>query len=204
MHAHVLACRWDRSDGVIVSIKDVFDVAGEPTRAGSKALVDASPATADAEVVRRVRAGGGIIIAKTNMTEFAFSTVGTNLHYGTPGNPADRTRVPGGSSSGGAVAVADGMCEIAIGTDSGGSTRVPAAFCGIVGFKPSKSRVPTEGASRQRVCHDRSSTSSPMPSTGHSTTTMCGGALSISAATFRPRRTRRVGEERNCALDADY
>ena len=87
-----------------------------------------------------------MIVAKTNMTEFAFSGIGANPHYGTPGNPADRTRAPGGSSSGGAVAVADGMCEIAIGSDTGGSTRVPAALCGIVGYKPTKSRVPTEGA----------------------------------------------------------
>jgi aspartyl-tRNA(Asn)/glutamyl-tRNA(Gln) amidotransferase subunit A len=87
-----------------------------------------------------------LIIAKTNMVEFAVSILGQNPHYGTPGNPADRTRVPGGSSSGAAVAVADDMCEIAIGSDTGGSTRAPAALCGIVGYKPSKQRVPTEGA----------------------------------------------------------
>ena len=133
-------------DGAIVTIKDLFDVAGEPTRAGSKILADAAPATADAPVVRRLRAAGAVIVAKTNMTEFAFSGVGMNPHYGTPGNPADRARVPGGSSSGAAVAVADGMCEIAIGTDTGGSTRIPAALCGIVGYKPSKQRVPTDGA----------------------------------------------------------
>jgi aspartyl-tRNA(Asn)/glutamyl-tRNA(Gln) amidotransferase subunit A len=133
-------------DGTIVSIKDLFDVAGEPTRAGSKVLADAPAASSDAPVVRRLRAAGSVIIAKTNMTEFAFSIFGANPHYGTPGNPADRTRVPGGSSGGGAVAVADGMCEIAIGSDTGGSTRVPAAFCGIVGSKPSKWRVPTDGA----------------------------------------------------------
>ncbi len=133
-------------DGAIVSIKDLFDVAGEPTRAGSTILAQAAPATADAPVVRRLRAAGAVIVAKTNMTEFAFSGVGVNPHYGTPGNPADRTRVPGGSSSGGAVAVADGLCEIAIGSDTGGSTRVPAALCGLVGFKPSQWRVPTQGA----------------------------------------------------------
>ncbi len=133
-------------DGTIVSIKDLFDVAGEPTRAGSKILIDAPPAKADAAVVRRLRAGGAVIVAKTNMSEFAFSILGVNPHHGTPGNPADRTRVPGGSSSGAAVAAADGMCEIAIGTDPGGSTRAPAAFCGITGFKPSKFRVPTDGA----------------------------------------------------------
>jgi aspartyl-tRNA(Asn)/glutamyl-tRNA(Gln) amidotransferase subunit A len=87
-----------------------------------------------------------VIVAKTNMTEFAYSGIGANPHFGTPGNPADRARVPGGSSSGAAVSVADGMCEIAIGTDTGGSTRIPAAFCGTVGFKPTASRVPREGA----------------------------------------------------------
>ena len=133
-------------DGAIVAIKDLFDVAGEPTRAGSRILADAPPAKADAPIVRLLRAAGAVIIAKTNMTEFAFSGVGMNPHYGTPGNPADRARVPGGSSSGAAVAAADHMCEIAIGTDTGGSTRIPAALCGIVGFKPSQWRVPTEGA----------------------------------------------------------
>jgi aspartyl-tRNA(Asn)/glutamyl-tRNA(Gln) amidotransferase subunit A len=133
-------------DGTIISIKDLFDVAGEATRAGSKVLVDAPPAVIDAPVVRRLRAAGAVIVAKTNMVEFAFSGIGVNPHYGTPGNPVDRMRVPGGSSSGAAVAVADGMCEIGIGTDTGGSTRIPAALCGMVGYKPSKFRVPTEGA----------------------------------------------------------
>ena len=96
--------------------------------------------------MRRLRAAGAVIVAKTNMSEFAFSGIGANPHFGTPGNPVDRTRVPGGSSAGAAVAVADGMCEIAIGTDTGGSVRIPAALCGIVGFKPSKQRVPTDGA----------------------------------------------------------
>jgi len=134
-------------DGTIVSIKDLFDVAGEPTRAGSKVLAEeAAPAAKDAAVVHRLRAAGAIIIAKTNMTEFAFSGVGANPHFGTPGNPHDRSRVPGGSSAGAPVAVADGMCDIAIGTDTGGSVRIPAALCGLVGFKPSRQRVPTEGA----------------------------------------------------------
>jgi aspartyl-tRNA(Asn)/glutamyl-tRNA(Gln) amidotransferase subunit A len=133
-------------DGAIVSIKDLFDVKGEPTRAGSRILSDAPPATADAPVVRRLRAAGAVIVAKTGMSEFAFSGVGMNPHYGTPGNPADRARVPGGSSSGAAVSAADRMCEIAIGTDTGGSCRIPAGLCGIVGYKPSKQRVPTEGA----------------------------------------------------------
>jgi len=134
-------------DGVIVTIKDLFDVAGEGTRAGSRILAEeATPAVADALVVQRLRAAGAVIVAKTNMTEFAFSGIGANPHFGTPANPRDRARVPGGSSSGAAVAVADGMCDIAIGTDTGGSVRVPAALCGLVGFKPSRQRVPTAGA----------------------------------------------------------
>ena len=133
-------------DGAIVSIKDLFDVAGEVTRAGSRILAEeGEPAERDAPVVARLRAAGAVIVAKTNMTEFAFSGVGENPHYGTPGIPADRRRVPGGSSSGAAVAAADGMCEISIGSDTGGSTRIPAALTGIVGFKPSKPRVPTDG-----------------------------------------------------------
>jgi aspartyl-tRNA(Asn)/glutamyl-tRNA(Gln) amidotransferase subunit A len=134
-------------DGAIVSIKDLFDVAGEVTRAGSKVLAEeGKPAATDAVVVRRLRAAGAVIVGKTNMSEFAFTAIGVNPHFGTPGNPADRSRVPGGSSSGAAVAVADGMCEIAIGSDTGGSVRMPAALCGIVGFKPSRQRVSTEGA----------------------------------------------------------
>ena len=134
-------------DGAIVSVKDLYDVAGEVTRAGSRVLADEGlVAAADAPVVKRLREAGAVIVAKTNMSEFAFSGVGANPHFGTPGNPFDRARVPGGSTSGGAVAVADGMCEIAIGTDTGGSTRIPAALCGLVGWKPSKQRVPTDGA----------------------------------------------------------
>jgi aspartyl-tRNA(Asn)/glutamyl-tRNA(Gln) amidotransferase subunit A len=134
-------------DGAIVSIKDLFDIAGEPTRVGSKILAEeAAPAAADAIIVQRLRQAGAVIVAKTNMTEFAFSGIGANPHFGTPGNPRDRARVPGGSSSGAPVAVADGMCEIAIGTDTGGSVRIPAALCGVVGFKPSRQRVPTTGA----------------------------------------------------------
>jgi aspartyl-tRNA(Asn)/glutamyl-tRNA(Gln) amidotransferase subunit A len=132
-------------DGKLVSLKDLFDVAGEPTTGGSLVYRDAAPAEADAPVVRRLRAAGAVIVGKTNMTEFAFSGVGINPHYGTPGNPADRARIPGGSSAGAAVAVADGMCDIAIGSDTGGSVRIPAALCGIMGFKPTQARVPRDG-----------------------------------------------------------
>ena len=131
--------------GIPVSIKNLCDVAGETTLAGSKALDDAPPAKQDARVVARLRAAGAVIVGSTNMSEFAFSGVGFNPHYGTPGNPADRTRVPGGSSSGAAVSVADRMAVAALGTDTGGSVRIPAAVCGIVGFKPTARRVPIDG-----------------------------------------------------------
>ncbi len=131
--------------GLPVSIKNLCDVAGETTLAGSKALDDAPPASADAPVVARLRAAGAVIVGSTNMSEFAFSGVGFNPHYGTPGNPADRKRVPGGSSAGAAVSVADRMAVAALGTDTGGSVRIPAAVCGIVGFKPTARRVPIDG-----------------------------------------------------------
>ena len=133
-------------DGRIVSIKDLFDVAGEATTAGSALLRDAAPAARDALVVSRLRAAGAVIIGKTNMTEFAFSGVGLNPHYGTPGNALDISRIPGGSSSGAGVSVARGMCEIAIGSDTGGSVRIPSALNGLVGFKPTQARVPRDGA----------------------------------------------------------
>lgn len=131
--------------GIPVSIKNLCDVAEETTLAGSKALDDAAPAEEDAPVVARLRAAGAVIVGSTNMSEFAFSGVGFNPHYGTPGNPADRKRVPGGSSSGAAVSVADGMAVAALGTDTGGSVRIPAALCGLVGFKPTARRVPIDG-----------------------------------------------------------
>jgi aspartyl-tRNA(Asn)/glutamyl-tRNA(Gln) amidotransferase subunit A len=133
-------------DGRIVSIKDLFDVAGEATTAGSALLQGAEPAAHDAVVVRRLRAAGAVIVGKTNMTEFAFSGVGINPHYGTPGNAKDILCIPGGSSSGAGVSVARGMAEIAIGSDTGGSVRIPSALNGLVGFKPTQARVTREGA----------------------------------------------------------
>ncbi|MBV8406982.1 MAG: amidase [Alphaproteobacteria bacterium] len=131
--------------GIPVSIKNLCDVSGETTLSGSRALDDRPPALADAPVVARLRMAGAVIVGSTNMSEFAFSGVGYNPHYGTPRNPADRTRVPGGSSSGAAVSVADGMAVAALGTDTGGSVRIPAAVCGLVGFKPTARRVPIDG-----------------------------------------------------------
>ena len=136
-----------RFAGIPLAIKDLFDVAGEPTRAGSRAFAEAPPPAADAEAVALAASAGFVIVGKTNMTEFAYSGLGVNPHFGTPLSPWDRERghIPGGSTSGGAVAVADGMVPAALGTDTGGSCRIPAAFCGIVGFKPTQRRVPLTG-----------------------------------------------------------
>ncbi|HEY4143309.1 MAG TPA: amidase [Pseudolabrys sp.] len=133
--------------GVPISIKDLFDVEGEVTASGSALLRDAAPATKDAEAVALLKTAGFIPVGRTNMTEFAYSGLGINPHYGTPLNPFDREhgRIPGGSSSGAAVSVADGMAVIGLGTDTGGSCRIPAALCGIVGFKPTARRVPMQG-----------------------------------------------------------
>ncbi|HON31295.1 MAG TPA: amidase [Ottowia sp.] len=135
-------------EGIPVSIKDLFDVAGEVTTAGSTVLRGAAPAARNAPVVERLIAAGAVIVGRTNMTEFAFSGLGLNPHHGTPANPWDRAtrRIPGGSSSGAAVSVTDGMAAVAIGSDTGGSVRIPAALCGLAGFKPTQRRVPTEGA----------------------------------------------------------
>ena len=137
-----------RYAGIPVSLKDLLDVAGESTSAGSRALADAPPAAVHAPVVARLLAAGFIPVGRTNMVEFAFSGLGINPHFGTPRAPWDRAgggRIPGGSSSGAAVSVADGMAAGAIGTDTGGSCRIPAAFCGVVGYKPTARRVPIDG-----------------------------------------------------------
>jgi aspartyl-tRNA(Asn)/glutamyl-tRNA(Gln) amidotransferase subunit A len=133
--------------GIPISVKDLFDVAGEVTAAGSMVLADAAPAQVHAPVVARLLAAGFVPMGRTNMTEFAFSGLGINPHHGTPASPWDRAtrRIPGGSSSGAAVSVSDGMAFMGLGTDTGGSCRVPAALCGIVGYKPTARRVPISG-----------------------------------------------------------
>jgi Asp-tRNA(Asn)/Glu-tRNA(Gln) amidotransferase A subunit family amidase len=134
--------------GLAVSVKDLFDIAGQVTAAGSVVLSDAAPAAHDCPAVARLRAAGAAILGRTNMTEFAFSAIGTNPHFGTPANPADAgvARIPGGSSSGAAVSVATGAAFIGLGSDTGGSIRIPAALCGIVGFKNTARLTSTEGA----------------------------------------------------------
>ena len=134
--------------GLPISVKDLFDLANDVTTAGSVLLKDAPPATEDAAAIARLRRAGAIIIGRTNMTEFAYSGLGLNPHYGTPRNPWDRAtgRIPGGSSSGAAISVTDGMAAAAIGTDTGGSVRIPSALCGLTGFKPTARRIPLQGA----------------------------------------------------------
>jgi aspartyl-tRNA(Asn)/glutamyl-tRNA(Gln) amidotransferase subunit A len=145
MRAHGAAP--SRYAGIPISVKDLFDLAGDVTRAGSVVLAGAPPATRDAPAIARLKAAGLIVIGRTNMTEFAFSGLGINPHYDTPRNPFDRAtgRIPGGSSSGAAVSVTDGMAVGAIGSDTGGSCRIPAALCGIVGYKPTTKRIPRDG-----------------------------------------------------------
>ena len=128
-------------------MKDLFDVQGEVTRAGSRILPERA-ATRDAVAIGRLRGAGAVFVGRTNMTEFAYSGLGINPHFGTPANPFDRSaaRIPGGSSSGAAVSVTDGMAAAAIGSDTGGSCRIPAALCGLAGFKPTAARIPLEGA----------------------------------------------------------
>lgn len=138
-------------EGVTIIIKDLFDVKNEVTAAGSVVLRSRPAAILDCEAVARLRAAGAIIFGRSNMVEFAYSGVGINPHYGTPRNVWGREsdgsgRIPGGSTSGGGVAVADGMAVAALGSDTGGSIRIPAALNGIVGFKPTAIRVPVTGA----------------------------------------------------------
>ena len=133
--------------GMVISLKDNFDVAGETTLAGTVVCKGEPAATQDAVAVARLREAGALFVGKTNMSEFAFSGVGINPHHGTPRNPSDMAfaRVPGGSSAGAAVSVALGLARAGLGTDTGGSIRIPAALCGLVGFKGTQSRIPRAG-----------------------------------------------------------
>ncbi|MBU2937544.1 MULTISPECIES: amidase family protein [Pacificibacter] len=130
----------------VLSVKDLFDIKGQITRAGSPILADAKPAIKDATAVERLKAAGARVIGRTTMTELAYSGLGLNPHDGTPENPLFAGHIPGGSTSGGAVSVATGLADITLGSDTGGSLRIPAAFCGLCGFKPTQSSVPMAGA----------------------------------------------------------
>ena len=132
--------------GIPISLKDLFDEAGVVTLGASRVLVGTPAAAQDSPVVERLKNAGAVIVGRTNLTEFAYSCLGINPHYGTPKNVFDRAtgRIPGGSTSGGAISVTDGMAAGAIGTDTGGSVRIPAALNGLVGFKPTARRVPRD------------------------------------------------------------
>lgn len=132
--------------GILVSIKDLFDEKGQVTSAGSAILADVEQADADAHAVDRLRRAGAIACGRTTMSEFAYSGVGLNPHFGNPGNALDPARISGGSTSGGALSVALGIADVALGSDTGGSVRIPAALNGLCGFKPSQSAVPRDGA----------------------------------------------------------
>lgn len=134
-------------DGIPIAWKDLFDLEGMTTTAGSVILADAPKATRDAAIVTALKSAGMVAIGRTNMTEFAFSGLGINPHYGTPENPhsTDEPRIPGGSSSGAGVSVAAGLVPVAMGTDTGGSIRIPAAFNGIVGYKSTRGRYSMDG-----------------------------------------------------------
>jgi len=142
--------------GIPFSVKDLFDLSGEVTTAGSIVLRDAPAAARDAAAIASLKSAGLVVLGRTNMTEFAYSGVGLNPHYGTPRSVFDRKtgRIPGGSSAGAGVAVADGICSLSIGTDTGGSCRIPAAFNSIVGYKSSTGRVSTTGAYPLSTCFD--------------------------------------------------
>ena len=188
--------------GIPFAVKDLFDMAGEVTTAGSVVLRESAAARADAAAIARLRSVGLIAVGRTNMTEFAYSGVGLNPHYGTPAAPFEREmrRIPGGSSSGAAVSVADGMVPLAIGTDTAGSCRIPAAFCGTVGFKPSAGRISTRGA------YPLSTT---LDSIGPLASTVASAALADAlmagdwdgSVTAPPLRSLRLGILRSLVLD---
>ena len=140
--------------GLTISIKDLFDEAGSVTSGGSKILLDSTPASRDCTAVSRLRAAGALSCGRTTMSEFAYSGVGLNPHYGNPGNALDAARIPGGSTSGGGLSVALGITDAALGSDTGGSVRIPAALNGLCGFKPTQKAVPLDGSLPLSVSFD--------------------------------------------------
>ncbi|NND91698.1 MAG: amidase [Granulosicoccus sp.] len=174
--------------GALVSVKDLFDVKGYVSAAGSRFMSHCAPAQSDAPAVRRLREAGAIIIGHTSMTELAYSGLGLNPHHGTPDNAIMPGRIPGGSTAGGAVSVALGVADIALGTDTGGSLRIPAAFNGIVGFKPSQSAVSREGCK---------SLSRSLDSVGPMTASVAACSLAFNCIRDR-------SEERGSAIDPEF
>ncbi len=202
--------------GMRVSIKDLFDEAGEVTSAGSTVLRGASPAAADAVVVARLIAAGAVPFGRTTMSEFAYSGVGLNPHTGTPGNVRDGSRIPGGSTSGGGVSVGLGLCDAALGSDTGGSIRIPAAFNGLAGFKPSQGTVPLTGgfplagsydsfgpiAPRIGLCADIHAVLSGQPASGRRRTSVLGLKVGVVRTLLADDLDDRVGANYGQALAA--
>jgi aspartyl-tRNA(Asn)/glutamyl-tRNA(Gln) amidotransferase subunit A len=177
--------------GLVMAVKACFDVAGWVTHSGSAVLADAEPAATDADLVARLRRAGVVLLAQSNMTEFAYGALGPNPHYGTPTTPLFDIgeRVSGGSTSGGAVAVATGMVDIAVGSDTSGSVRIPAAFCGVAGFKPSKGRYPEAGLMHLSPTFD-------VPGIIATSAAMCGRVdAAIIARNASPQPMDRCGED---------
>ena len=170
--------------GLRVSIKDLFDEAGVVTTAGSTLMRDRPPATADAVAVARLLAGGAVPFGRTTMSEFAYSGVGLNPHHGTPGNVRDRSRIPGGSTSGGGVSVGLGLCDAALGSDTGGSIRIPAALNGLAGFKPSQGSVPLAGGFPLSGTYDSFGPIAP-------TVAVCAAIHAVLCGEARPAARRR-------------
>ena len=179
--------------GLLVTIKDLFDDAGEVTAAGSVQLRDRPTAANDAEVVRRLREAGAVMFGRTAMSEFAYSGVGLNPHLGTPGNSHDPERIPGGSSSGGAVAVAFGIADAALGSDTGGSIRIPAAFNALAGFKPTQTAVPREGTFPLAATYDSVGPLAP-------DIRSCAALHAVLSGEARPRREPRAPGELRLAV----
>ena len=180
--------------GIPVSVKDLFDVAGYTTLAGSATRQDDPAAARDAAAVARLRAAGAVIVGTTNMVEFALGGTGLNPHFGDPRNPWDRAtgRIPGGSSSGAAVSVADGMAYAALGSDTMGSVRIPAGFCGLVGFKPTAQRVPVDGVFPSALRWTRSA---------RSPIRWPARRWSMPSSRGRCRKSRRRCRSRDCASE---
>ncbi len=189
--------------GIPVSIKDLFDVAGSVTTFASAVMADASPAKRDASVVERLRGAGFIPIGRTNMTEFAYGAIGLNARNGTPAAAWDRVsrRIPGGSTSGGAISITDGMACVALGSDSGGSCRIPAAINGIVGYKPTRGRIPIEGANSMAPSLD---SIGPLAASVECASIADAILAGECVAPIRPRPIKglRLGIPRHTALEA--
>lgn len=185
--------------GLLVSIKDLFDEAGITTTAGSTILGSGPAAARDAEAVRRLKAAGAIAFGRTTMSEFAYSGVGLNPHFGNPSNALDPARITGGSTSGGSVTVALGLADVALGSDTGGSVRIPAALNGLSGFKPTQASVPLDGAFPLSQTYD---SIGPIART----IAQCAAVHAVLSQTQRPQagtiRAPRIGVARGLLTEA--